>query len=88
MQLRDRAAQLVKHLDNRDVSGPDGKDIILKALERAPLIMQLDKHRVDEHWQCCERVDGDPSLALPQPPGRHGFRLRDGRDVLRASRLR
>ena len=49
VQLRDRAAQLVKHLDNKDVSGPDGKDVILRALERSPLIMQLDKHRVDEH---------------------------------------
>ena len=49
VQLRDRAAQLVKHLDNQDVSGPDGKDIILKALERSPLIRQLDRHRVDEH---------------------------------------
>ena len=49
VQLKDRAAQLVKHLDNKDVNGPNSKDIILKALERSPLIRQLDKHRMDEH---------------------------------------
>ncbi|CAE7818749.1 unnamed protein product [Symbiodinium sp. CCMP2456] len=33
----------------KDVNGTDGKDKIFKALERAPIIRQLDKHRVDEH---------------------------------------
>ncbi|CAE7901225.1 unnamed protein product, partial [Symbiodinium necroappetens] len=49
VQLKDRAAQLVKHLTNKDVNGADGKEKIFKALERAPIIRQLDKHRVDEH---------------------------------------
>ncbi|CAE6971831.1 unnamed protein product [Symbiodinium sp. CCMP2456] len=44
-----RAAQLVKHLSNEDVNKSDGKEIILRALEKSPLIRQLDKHRVDEH---------------------------------------
>ena len=49
VQLRDRAAQLVKRLSNKDVNGPDGKDIIFKELERSPLIRQVDKHKIDEH---------------------------------------
>ncbi|CAE7731049.1 RE2 [Symbiodinium sp. CCMP2592] len=49
VQLKERAAQLVKHLSNEDVNKPDGKKVILAALERSPLIRQLDKHRVDEH---------------------------------------
>ncbi|CAE7331761.1 unnamed protein product [Symbiodinium microadriaticum] len=49
VQLRDRAAQLVKRLSNKDVNGPDGKDIIFQELERSPLIRQVDKHKIDEH---------------------------------------
>ncbi|CAE7893011.1 unnamed protein product [Symbiodinium microadriaticum] len=49
VQLKDRAAQLVKHLSMKDVNGCDGKEKIFQALERAPIIRQLDKHRVDEH---------------------------------------
>ncbi|CAE7238450.1 TY4B-J, partial [Symbiodinium sp. CCMP2456] len=49
VQLRDRAAQLVKRLSNADVNGPDGKEVIFRELEKSPLIKQVDKHKVDEH---------------------------------------
>ena len=49
VQLRDRAAQLVKHLNNADVNTPDGMQKIFHVLERSPLVKQLDKHRVDQH---------------------------------------
>ena len=48
-QLKERAGQLVKRLSNGDVNGPEGKEVIFKALEKSPLIKQLDKHRVDKH---------------------------------------
>ena len=49
VQLRDRAAQLVKHLNNSDVNKPGGMQKIFEVLERSPLVRQLDKHRVDQH---------------------------------------
>eukprot|EP00435_Cladocopium_sp_Y103_P012273 s3261_g3.t1 len=49
VQLRDRAAQLVKHLNNSDVNTADGMQKIFQVLERSPLVKQLDKHRVDQH---------------------------------------
>ena len=49
MQLPDRAAQLVKHLNNHDVNKPGGKQRIFDVLEKSPLVKQLDKHRVDQH---------------------------------------
>lgn len=49
VQLRDRAAQLVKHLNNNDVNTADGMSKIFAVLERSPLVKQLDKHRVDQH---------------------------------------
>lgn len=49
VQLRDRAAQLVKHLEPEDVDGPDGLELIFKTLESTPLIRQSEKHRVDWH---------------------------------------
>jgi hypothetical protein len=49
VQLRDRAAQLVRHLENSDVNGGGGMELIFKTLERSPLVKQLDKHRVDHH---------------------------------------
>eukprot|EP00435_Cladocopium_sp_Y103_P017212 s2419_g4.t1 len=49
VQLRDRAAQLVKHLNNSDVNTSDGMNKIFAVLERSPLVKQLDKHRVDQH---------------------------------------
>lgn len=49
VQLRDRAAQLVKHLNNSDVNTEDGMKKIFQVLERSPLVKQLDKHRVDQH---------------------------------------
>lgn len=49
VQLRDRAAQLVKHLNNSDVNTVDGMQKIFAVLERSPLVKQLDKHRIDQH---------------------------------------
>ena len=49
VQLKERAAQLVKHLGNADVNHAQGKELIFQTLERSPLIKQLDKHRIDEH---------------------------------------
>ncbi len=49
VQLRDRAAQLVKHLEPEDVDGKDGLDRIFAALEKSPLVKQSEKHRVDWH---------------------------------------
>eukprot|EP00435_Cladocopium_sp_Y103_P028375 s3150_g7.t1 len=49
VQLRDRAAQLVKHLEPEDVSTKDGLNKIFTTLETSPLIRQSEKHRVDWH---------------------------------------
>ena len=49
VQLRDRAAQLVRHLNNEDVNGVDGMAKIFEVLERSPIVKQLDKHRIDQH---------------------------------------
>ena len=49
VQLRDRAAALVKHLEPEDVDGKGGLDLIFATLEKAPLIKQSEKHRVDWH---------------------------------------
>eukprot|EP00435_Cladocopium_sp_Y103_P018426 s2413_g4.t1 len=49
VQLRDRAAQLVKHLEPEDVDGKDGLERIFKTLENSPLVKQSEKHRVDWH---------------------------------------
>ncbi|CAE7802806.1 unnamed protein product [Symbiodinium necroappetens] len=38
VQLKDRAAQLVKHLQIADVHGLDGKEVIFRELEKSPLI--------------------------------------------------
>ena len=48
VQLRDRATQLVKHLNNEDVNKPGGMQKIFDVLERSPLVKQLDKHRIDQ----------------------------------------
>ena len=48
VQLRDRAAQLVKHLNNSDVNRVGGKERIFEVLEKSPLVRQLDKHRIDQ----------------------------------------
>lgn len=49
VQLRERAAQLVKHLEPEDVDGKDGLERIFMALEKSPLVKQSEKHRVDWH---------------------------------------
>ena len=63
VQLRDRAAQLVKHLNNSDVNRVGGKERIFEVLEKSPLVRQLDKHRIDQQrkklmalHQVCRRV--------------------------------
>ena len=47
VQLRERAAQLVKHLEPEDVNGKDGLAKIFTTLERTPIVKQNEKHRVD-----------------------------------------
>ena len=49
VQLRDRAAQLVKHLEPEDVDGKNGLELIFQTLEQSPLVRQSEKHRVDWH---------------------------------------
>ena len=49
VQLRDRAAQLVKHLEPEDVDGKEGLQLIFDTLEASPLLKQNEKHRVDWH---------------------------------------
>ena len=49
VQLRDRAAQLVKHLEPEDVDGKEGLQLIFETLEASPLLKQNEKHRVDWH---------------------------------------
>ena len=49
VQLRERAAQLVKHLEPEDVDGKPGLELIFQTLEKSPLIRQSEKHRVDWH---------------------------------------
>ena len=48
VQLRFRAGKLVKQLTPAMVEGPDGKQIIFDALEKTPLIRQMDKNRIDQ----------------------------------------
>ena len=64
VQLKERAAQLVKHLSNGDVNGQDGKEVIFKALEKSPLIKQLDKHRVDEHRRRLMQLNRAPGESM------------------------
>ena len=64
VQLKERAAQLVKHLGNEDVNNAEGKDVIFKALERSPLIRQLDKHRVDEHRRRLMQLNRAPGESM------------------------
>ena len=49
VQLRDRAGQLVHHLSNEDVNKANGMAVIMKELEKSPIIRQLDRHKVDQH---------------------------------------
>ena len=49
VQLRDRAGQLVHHLTNSDVNKADGMQVIMRELEKSPIIRQLDRHKVDLH---------------------------------------
>ena len=49
VQLKDRAAQLVKHLSLNDVNVKRGMEKVFRALEQAPVIKQVERHRIDEH---------------------------------------
>ena len=64
VQLKDRAAQLVKHLNINDVNGPNGKQIIFKELEKSPLIKQVDRHRVDEHRRRLMQLNRAPGESM------------------------
>ena len=64
VQLRDRAAQLVKHLNNEDVNKVDGMAKIFQVLERSPLVRQLDKHRVDQHRKRLMALNRFPGESL------------------------
>ena len=64
VQLRDRAAQLVKRLTNEDVNGPDGKYVIFRELEKAPLIKQVDRHKVDEHRRRLMQLNRAPHESI------------------------
>ena len=44
VQLRDRAAQLVKHLEPEHVDGKDGLQKIFATLEKSPIVRQTEKH--------------------------------------------
>ena len=64
VQLRDRAAQLVKHLNNSDVNTEDDMKKIFQVLERSPLVKQLDKHRVDQHRKRLMALNRYPGESL------------------------
>ena len=49
VELKDRAAQLVKHLSLKDVNQKGGMQKIFDVLEASPLIKQVERHRFDEH---------------------------------------
>ena len=73
VQLKDRASQLVKHLTNADVNGCGGKEVIFKALERAPIIRQLDRHRVDEHRRRLMQLSRAPGESMESYVTRAGI---------------
>eukprot|EP00435_Cladocopium_sp_Y103_P011695 s3286_g3.t1 len=64
VQLRERAAQLVKHLEPEDVDGKNGLDLIFQTLERSPLVKQSEKHRVDWHRKRLLKLDRLPGESL------------------------
>ena len=62
VQLRDRAAQLVRHLELSDVQKSTGMELIFKTLEASPLVKQMDKHKVDQQrrrMMALDRVPGE-----------------------------
>ena len=73
VQLRERAAQLVKHLNNEDVNGSDGMQKIFDTLERSPLVRQLDKHRVDQHRKRLMSLSRQPGESLESYVTRGGI---------------
>ena len=64
VQLRDRASQLVKHLNNEDVNCPGGMAKIFQVLEKSPLVRQLDKHRIDQHRKKLMNLTRYPNESL------------------------
>ena len=64
VQLRDRAAQLVRHLDLQDVQKSSGMELIFKTLEASPLVKQMDKHKVDQHRRRLMALDRVPGESL------------------------
>ena len=49
VQLKDRANQLVHHLSNADMNKSNGMEVIMRTLEKSPIIRQLDRHKIDLH---------------------------------------
>ena len=64
VQLRDRAGQLVHHLSNADVNRANGMEVIMKVLEKSPIIRQLDRHKVDLHRKKLMQLKRLPSESL------------------------
>ena len=64
VQLKDRAAQLVKHLQIADVHGLDGNEVIFRELEKSPLIKQVDRRRVDEHRRRLMQLSRAPGESM------------------------
>ncbi|CAE7765363.1 RE2 [Symbiodinium sp. CCMP2592] len=64
VQLKDRAAQLVKRLSNKDVNGADGMTVIFAELEKSPLIRQMDKHMIDEHRRRLMHLNRAPNESI------------------------
>ena len=65
VQLKERAAQLVKHL-----SKAGGKDVIFKALEKSPLIRQSRRSMESYVTRASGREHGDGRILLRRPLGR------------------
>ena len=63
----------MKHLSNADVSGCGGKEVIFKAVEKAPIIRQLDRHRVDEHRRRLMQLSRAPGESMESYVTRAGI---------------
>eukprot|EP00435_Cladocopium_sp_Y103_P058267 s440_g20.t1 len=84
VQLRDRAAQLVKHLEPEDVDNKDGLEKIFKTLEKSPIVRQTEKHRVDWHRKRLLTLSRLPGESLESYITRAGL-YRDQLESLDAS---
>lgn len=76
VQLRDGAAQLVKHLNNEDVNKPGGMQKIFDVPERSPLVKPTNMIQHRKRLMSLSRYAGD--LWIGWYPG-------DGREVPRGT---